>query len=311
MENGGINVLSLFDGMSCGQLALERVNVKVRNYLASEIEPNAIKVTLKNYHNTKQIGDVTKLKGKKLNKLKGKIDLLIGGSPCQDLSIIVVNHKGRKRGLKGKKSKLFYEYVRVLKEIQPKYFLLENVGSMKNSDKDIITQILGVEPIMINSNLVSAQDRERYYWTNIPGVKQPKDKGLLLKDIVQATEEVDDKYWYKDLDYTFHGNNKRPVATLNMNTTYDMMKRVYGLHQKAPTLTTVSGGHLQKKILQDGTCRRLTPLEYERLQTVPDNYTDCVADGHRYNILGNGWTIDVIAHIFKYMKRDMIKNANN
>ena len=293
-----MKVLSLFDGMSCGQIALERVGIKVDTYYASEIQPQSIQITQKNYPNTVQLGDITKLSTQDLDEL-GEIDLLIGGSPCQNLSRAVINDIKHNQGLKGEKSSLFYEYLRVLEQVKPKYFLLENVESMKSEDKDIITEALGVEPVMINSGLVSAQDRKRYYWTNIPNVTQPIDKELYLYDICES--EVADKYWYKQ-GYTFHGSDKRPVATLHMNNSYDMLKRVYGLHQKSPTLTGVRGGHHQKKVLQYGKARKLTPTEYELLQTVPRGYTEGVADVHRYNMLGDGWTVDVIAHIFKGLK---------
>lgn len=293
-----MKVLSLFDGMSCGQIALERIGIKVDTYYASEIQPQSIQITQKNYPDTKQLGDITKLSTQDLDEL-GEIDLLIGGSPCQNLSRTVINDIKHNQGLKGAKSSLFYEYLRVLEYVKPKYFLLENVESMKSEDKDIITEALGVEPVMINSGLVSAQDRKRYYWTNIPNVTQPIDKGLVLSDIVLS--KVPDKYWYKH-SVTFHGNDKRPVATLNMNVNYDMLKRVYGLHQKSPTLTGVRGGHHQKKVLQYGKARKLTPTEYELLQTVPLGYSEGVADSHRYNMLGDGWTVDVIAHIFKGLK---------
>ena len=167
-----MNVLSLFDGISCGQIALERAGIKVEKYYASEIKPSAIKCTQTNYPNTIQLGDVTKLD---LNKID-KIDLLIGGSPCQDLSIANVINRGNQDGLDGKKSSLFFEYVRILKQLKPKYFLLENVANMKNKDKELISNILGVETIKINSNLVSYQNRSRYYWTNIPNVTEPKIK---------------------------------------------------------------------------------------------------------------------------------------
>lgn len=289
-----MKVLSLFDGMSCGQIALERTGIKVDKYYASEINKSSITITQKNYPNTVQIGDITNLTKNELLEL-GEINLLIGGSPCQNLSRAVINNINHNQGLRGEKSSLFYEYIRVLKTVQPKYFLFENVESMKNEDKDIITETFGVEPIMINSSLVSAQDRKRYYWTNIPNVSQPSDKNLLLKDIVEDT--VEEKYWYKQ-DFEYHGEEKRPIATLNIKG-HDILKRVYGLNQKAPTLTACRGGNLQKKVYQYGKCRKLTPLEYERLQTVPEGYTEGVANTHRYNMLGDGWTVDVIAHIFK------------
>jgi DNA (cytosine-5)-methyltransferase 3A len=288
-------ILSLFDGMSVGQIALERAEIPIEAYYASEINKKSIEVTQANYPNTIQLGDVIQLKEKDLLDLN--IDILIGGSPCTNLTRAVINYNERNQGLEGEKSKLFYEYVRVWKIIKPKYFLLENVESMKKQDKDIITEVLGVEPIMINSALVSAQDRKRYYWTNIPNVTQPDDKGIYLKDVVLDAVDVEDKYWY-DIPFTYLGDDKRPVAMLDLFD-YDMLQRVYGLHQKSPTLTACRGGHKQKKVYQNKKCRKLTPLEYERLQTVPDNYTSCVAATHRYNMLGDGWTVDVIAHILK------------
>lgn len=290
-----MNVLSLFDGVSCGQIALERAGIKVDNYYASEIYEPAIKTTLKNYPNTQHIGNVLDVVADSLPK----IDLLIGGTPCRNLSQLVVNNPNCNQGLEGKDSKLFYEYVRLFNELKPKYFFLENVESMKDKDKDIITSIMGVEPIMIDSALVSAQERKRYYWTNIPNVTPPEDKNIYLKDIVE--QDVDEKYFYTDIPYTYNGSDKRVEATLHL-WKYEMLQRVYNLNHKAPTLTACRGGHKQKKVYQNGRCRRLTPLEYERLQTVPEGYTEGVADSHRYNMLGDGWTVDVVAHIFKGLK---------
>ena len=297
MENNGINVLSCFDGMSCGQIALERAGIKVNNYYASEIDKHAIQITQKNYPNTKQLGSVTELKGDNLPK----IDLLFGGSPCQNLSLAVINNIKHNKGLEGEKSGLFYEYLRILTETKPKYFLLENVGGMRSKDKDLISEALGVEPLKINSNLFSAQDRDRYYWTNIPVDLDIKDKGIILKDIVLNAEEVDSKFWY-DNEFTYNGDDAKVQATLHING-HDILKRVNNLNNKSATLTCCRGGNLQKKVFQNGRCRKLTPLEYERLQTVPDNYTFGVSDSQRYNMLGNGWTVDVIAHIFKNLKK--------
>ncbi|WP_222128627.1 DNA cytosine methyltransferase [Paenibacillus xylanexedens] len=292
-----INVLSLFDGMSCGQIALNRANIKYDTYYASEINKNSIKITQKNYPHTIQLGNVIDLNEEILTGLK-KPKLMIGGSPCQNLSRIVKNKSKHNQGLDGEKSKLFWEYVRVKDIVNPDYFLLENVESMSNEDKEIITETLEVEPIMIDSGLVSAQERKRYYWTNIPGVELPSDKGLVLRDIME--NDVDKKYYYSN-DFIFHGLDQRVAATLDLFN-YDMLKRVYSPHFKSPTLTAVSGGHQQKKVFDNGLCRKLTPLEYERLQTVPEGYTKGVTDGHRYTMLGNGWTVDIIAHIVSYLK---------
>ena len=290
----GINVLSLFDGMSCGQIALNKLGIKYENYFASEIDKYAIQVTQKNYSNTKQIGSVTEVKGIDLPK----IDLLFGGSPCQNLSKAVINNIKHNNGLNGEKSSLFYEYLRILTETKPKYFLLENVGGMSEDSKNLISEALEVEPIHIDSNLLSAQDRSRYYWTNIPNINQPKDKGIVLKDIVLNSCDVDLKYWYNK-EFTYNGDDKKVQATLHLKG-HDILKRVNNINDKSATLTCCRGGNLQKKVFQDGKCRKLTPLEYERLQTVPDNYTKGVSDSQRYNMLGNGWTVDVIAHIFGY-----------
>lgn len=246
-EEAGLNVLSLFDGISCGQVALERAGIKVNNYFASEIDKNAIKVTMANYPNTIQIGDVRNIDVKTLPK----IDLLIGGSPCQNLSIA-----GNGKGLEGEKSCLFYEYARILKEIKPKYFLLENV-KMKKENEEIITNIMGVKPIIINSSLVSAQNRVRLYWTNIPNIEQPKDLKILLNDIIEDGFWSDrDKAYCIDASYYKGGNLKsyfekrrrqivfdRPLQIgENDLKGYDSIKRVYSVLAKSPTLTTCGGG---------------------------------------------------------------------
>lgn len=289
-----MNVLSLCDGMSCGQIALEKIGIKVEKYYAAEIKEIGIKVTKDNYPNTIQLGDVKNLD---LSKLP-KIDLLIGGSPCQNLSITVINNLEHNQGLKGDQSILFYEYVRIFKKLKPTYFLLENVASMKDSDRDIITKTLGVEPIRINSNLVSAQDRDRYHWTNIKDIKQPNDKQIKLKYILQ--NNVDEKYFYKR-DFIFHGEDKKIIATLNVNA-HDISKRVYNPNFKCGTLTKVQGGYQEKKVLDGNRVRKLTPIEYERLQTLPDDYTKGFKDSIRYSVIGDGWTVDVISHIFKGLK---------
>jgi len=287
----------LFDGMSCGQIALERIGIKVDTYYASEINKESINITQKNYPNTVQLGDVTKLDSSKLKSL-GKINLLFGGSPCTNLSRTVINNYEHNQGLDGEHSKLFYEFVRILYEIEPEYFLLENVESMSDQDRDIISENLKVEPIMIDSALVSAQDRKRYYWTNIPNIKQPEDKNLYIEDILET--EVDEKHFYSQT-FDFHGNDKKVIATLHING-HDILRRVYNPKFKCATLTACRGGYKQKKVLLNGRVRKLTPTEYERLQTVPEGYTEGVADSHRYNMMGDGWTIDVISHIFKSIK---------
>ena len=303
-----MNILSLFDGISCGRVALERAGIKVDKYFASEIDKYAIQVTQKNYPSTIQLGDVKNvhyengiLEYENVMQDVGKIDLLIGGSPCQDLS----NYKydrGEVTGLNGEKSGLFYEYIRILKSVRPKYFLLENVATMQDKWKDLISEILGVQPIMINSNLVCAAERKRYYWTNIPDIKRPEDKHIVLKDIVLPSESVDEKYWYTKYPLTIHDGDVKVKATIHLNG-HRQAKEVYGLNHKCNTLLCDgNGGNLVKKIYQDERCRKLTPLEYERLQTLPDNYTEGISDSRRYTAIGNGWTVDVIAHILRGIK---------
>jgi len=270
----------------------------------------AIQIANKNYPGIIQLGDVLGVKAKDLPK----IDLLIGGSPCQDLSFA-----GKGKGLEGDRSSLFYQYVRLLKECKPKYFLLENVR-MKQEYQDIISDLLGVQPIKINSSLVSAQNRVRLYWTNIPNVTQPEDKGLKLKDILEIDGYVDrDKSYCLDANYFKGGNlksyfekHRRQLvfsdnglchvgdADLKANQS---TKRVYHPEGKAPTLTTMGGGHREPKVItSETTYRKLTPKECSRLQTIPDSYCNGVSNTQKYKMLGNSWTADVIAHLFKGLK---------
>jgi site-specific DNA-cytosine methylase len=280
-----MNVLSLFDGMSCGQIALERVGINVDNYYASEIDKHAIKVAQANYPNTIHLGDVTQLKSCKLPI----IDLLIGGSPCQGFS-----SSGKELNFNDPRSKLFFEFVRTLKECKPKYFILENV-KMKKEYQDIITDYLGVEPIEINSCLVSAQNRKRLYWTNIPNIKQPIDKGIMLKDIVE------DDYINSAAKRT------RPIKNENRKS---LCLEVHGIG-KSMCLVTVMMNNLLSPLpygkykdvgKNNYKYREMTPLEMERLQTVPENYTSHASKAQRCKMLGNGWTVDVICHILKGLK---------
>jgi site-specific DNA-cytosine methylase len=285
------SVLSLFDGMSCGQIALNRVGIEYDNYFASEIDKHAIKVTQANYPKTIQLGDVTKVFAKDLPK----IDLLIGGSPCQSFS----NAGGEGNGFDGK-SGLFWEYVRILNETKPKYFLLENVIMKKKEWEDIISEALGVKPIFIDSKLVSAQRRPRLYWTNIPITEMPTDNGILFKDIIdlnadkyELSDVLKSRYKQKIID----NGSKLVIGTTVIDGKIGQRDRVYGVNNKIPTLTATDYKQ-PKQVLVNGILRKVTPLEFERLQTVPDNYTNCVSDTQRYKMLGNGWTIDIIAHIF-------------
>jgi len=274
MKNG-INVLSLFDGMSCGQIALERSGIKVNEYYASEIDKYAIKVALSNYPNTVQLGSVVDLDDFVVEAILPKIDLLIGGSPCQGFSFA-----GKQLNFEDPRSKLFFEYVRLLETLRktnPEIkFLLENV-KMKKESQDIISGYLGVEPIAINSALVSAQTRKRIYWTNIAPLEIPKDRNILLKDIIS-----DDFYVDRD-------KSRCIISSIGRTT-----KREY--------FTKNQGQMVFDK--KTNLPRKVTPLECERLQTVPDNYTDSVSNCQRYKMLGNGWTIDVIAHIFSSWKQN-------
>lgn len=300
MEDG-INVLSLCDGMSCGHIALDEVGVKVNKYYASEIDKNAIKVTNDNYPDTIQIGDVTKITEDFL-KLLPKIDLVLFGSPCRSLTKTTAGRKEYNNGLKGT-SGLFYPCRDILQWIKTNnnpnvYFLVENVDSNKTKDIDEMSMLLGVRPVLIDSNLFSAQDRKRNYWTNIPLDVLPKSNSLVLKDIMD--DNVDEKYFYKE-SFTYHGNDKKVCATLHING-HDILKRVNNKNFKSPTLTACRGGNKQKKVFDNGRCRKLTPNEYRKLQTIPEWYEMNVADSHIYNMCGDGWTIEVITWIFKELK---------
>ncbi len=285
-----MKVLSLFDGISSGMVALERAKIPVEWYIAYEIEPNAIKISEKNYPKIEHKGDVTKANFTQYKEA----NLLIGGSPCQSLSIVQSQTRQHLDG----KSKLFFEFVRAKEEMQPEYFLFENVASMNEESKRAISNCLGCEPILIDSADFSAQDRSRLYWTNIPVSRNYEKSKLVLRDVLQ--DDVEEKYFY-NCSFDFHGLDKKVCATLHING-HDILKRVNNPDFKCQTLTTCGGGNTQKKVYINDRCRKLTPLEYERLQTLPDGYTDGVADSHRYTAIGNGWTVDVIAHIFKNLK---------
>jgi DNA-cytosine methyltransferase len=349
-----MNVLSLFDGMSCGQIALDQLGIEVKNYFAAEIDKYAIKVAQANYPDMIHLGDVRHVQTSGDHLIDDfecghKIDLLIGGSPCQGFSFA-----GKQLNFEDPRSKLFFEYVRLLKALKPKYFLLENVR-MKKESMDVITEMLGVEPVAINSNLVSAQNRHRLYWTNIPMDGIPEDRGIVLSDILEDGHTDRDKSHCIDANYFKGGNLKSyfekhrrqlvfsgdGLAHVGDAAEYDhyknsQIKRVYHPEGKAPTLLASAGGNSEPKILQKGrgwnkgglkatdgktptlstsswqhnnhltydeglTWRKLTPLECERLQTVPEGYTAHVSNTQRYRMLGNGWTVDVIKHIMKGM----------
>jgi len=381
-----MNVLSLFDGMSCGRLALDRAGFPVTNYFASEIDKYAIQVARANYPDTVHLGDVTQIRAEDLPP----IDLLIGGSPCQGFSFA-----GKQLNFDDERSKLFFEFVRLLKALKPKYFLLENVP-MKQIYQDVINEQLGVKPVRINSNIVSAQNRDRLYWTNIPVKSLPENKRIYLKDILQDVSEIGEEYYhsmksvayadgYEQMSFNFSEPDTKSGLIMAGQADlkgHDYNRRVYHPDGKSPTLAAASGGNLEPKILQvprgknqggikakDGkvptmsgsaweqnnfvmgrivnrrlnykgdrmdddksvpftqkvetrtdnksNClttvdkdnvvvneselrwRKLTPVECERLQTVPDNYTAHVSNTQRYRMLGNGFTVDVICHLLK------------
>jgi DNA (cytosine-5)-methyltransferase 3A len=274
-----MNVLSLFDGISCGQIALNRANISYDNYYASEIKPHAIKCTLDNYPNTIQLGDILNLKGSDLPK----IDLFIGGSPCKGISRLNKNQEG----LEHSESRLFWEYIRLLDEVKPKYYLLENTHGNKEAT-NTITETLGIKPISINSKLVSAQNRPRYYWTNIPDIKQPLDKGITTNDI---------------FDYSGVLADECRVKWLNSESGKKSIKNGYtkvNPYPKSGCLTAL--GHKkwnENYLYRDGVYRYLSQTEIEKLQTLPVGYTKILSYDEAYDCIGDGWTVDVIAHIFK------------
>ena len=364
-----MNILSLFDGISCWRVALERAGIKVDKYFASEIDKYAIQIAKKNYPDTIHLWSVTALSTSndceqsetwhQWWNWEWSIDMIIWGSPCQDLSIAKKDWKG----LQGEKSWLFFEYVRVLKEVKPKYFLLENVASMKKADKEEITRILteiypDTQCYLINSSLVSAQNRKRLYWTNIQWVEQPEDKEILLKDILE--ESVDEKYIISekhtvamresrnskklnipDIEWKsscitasyFKIPNDAPyISTIrvwHLNTWWQWDRiyspewksvslsanggwrwattGLYEVKEKSNTIRTswrwsgIDDKHNWDTVYTWSVIRKLTPIECEKLQTLPVNYTEGVSNSQRYKAIWNGWTVDVIAHIFSYI----------
>ena len=395
-----MNVLSLFDGISCARVALDRAGIEVNAYMASEIDKNAIKVSEKNYPDIIRVGSVVGL------EVEGQVDLLIGGSPCTDLSIA----KKDRKGLEGNQSSLFWEFVRIKKECNPQWFVLENVASMPKKDRDIITREMGVEPVMFNASLVSAQCRKRLFWTNIP-FDLPEDRGVLLKDILQPDGEVDERMVVKGKSYCLTASYSHQTPTENgiknsierkhrtmvkvgyvgdgeqygqggqahrvystdgktptmssgpalvyvgavekttrkgmegqehLSRAHHEGNRIYDPEGKAPTLSANGGGTAGSSALikvghiggnmqgnrvystegksttlsaeggglaggttlvkQEDRIRKLTPIECERLQGLPDNYTEGVATTNRYKCLGNAFNVDVVAHILGRIK---------
>ena len=328
-------VLSLFDGISCAYEALQRAGIEIDKYYASEIDKNAIAIAMKNHPDIIQIGDVTKID---FNDYKD-VDIVCGGACCQSWSVA-----GKQKGFNDVRGQLFLKQIEAIRTIKPKYWLFENVA-MKKDFEEMLNEMVGVKPIMINSNLVSAQNRKRLYWTNIPNVTLPEDKGIMLKDIVHEYNDpqIDlEPYkvpFDKSLQIIKEDVKKGKIGYFRQDS---QANRVYSIHGKAVTLCGEAGGGAAKMgqylfgcitpdrvhkrqngqrfndgtkfytltaqdkhgILIDGYIRKLTPIEAERLQTLPDDYTKCdgVSENARYKALGNCWTVDVIAHIFKNIK---------
>jgi site-specific DNA-cytosine methylase len=278
----GIVVLSLFDGMSCGMIALERAGIKVKKYYASEIDKYAQIVSVANYPEIIRLGDITKWKEWKIEKP----DLIIGGSPCQGFSFA-----GKRLNFDDPRSALFFVFVDILKHYKPKHFLLENVR-MKEAHKKVISDCVGCEPIEINSALVSAQNRRRLYWTNIPNVTQPADKKIFLGDIIEP----------RGINVIARIERKK-IGTLAHKNAYAHCRR---LRQKSRCIT--AGGQNLSNAGSTNIVRKKNYItipscvESERLQTVPDNYTAHVSNRQRYKMLGSGWTVTVVAHIFRGLK---------
>ena len=282
-----MKVLSLFDGISICHLALDKVGIPVEEYYASEIKPIAIKCTQDNYGDTVQIGDIRKVSYKNGvlstengNYYVGHIDLLAFGFCCQSESQAM--KKEMRIGLKDmERSGLFYEAYRIFKEVKPTYFIAENVGSMIKEDKAFVSEVLGVEPIRINSKLVSAALRDRYYWTNIPGVTQPEDKGITLQSILTS-------------GYT----DRVKARALLVSDSRPLRDKQRMMHRYRDTgFTTI----VWEEEGNDESIRYMNQTELERCQTVPDGYTKCLTRNEAANVLGDCWTVDVIAHIFSYI----------
>ncbi len=356
MYNNKINVLSLFDGISCTQIALKNLGIKVDKYYASEIDKPAIKITQKNFPNTIQLGDIKKIKGKDLPK----IILIAGGSPCQGFSFA-----GKQLAFNDPRSVLYFEFIRILKEVKPKYFLLENVR-MERKHIQVINETISkiypdscnsnlfgeIEPILINSAKLSAQNRNRLYWTNIPNIKQPNDLGIVLKDVLEYEPKeftkmsdnflkrngerncmIDDTKEkansFSAMDYVkngrqgnylacddegkpIHGAGNNGMTLVPLNIKGGAIRGRYNYKNKinqhlevrkdakSNAITTVQKDNVA--IVKNQFWRKLTVLEAERLQTIPDNYTQGVSNSQRYKQLGNGMTVKVIEHILKNME---------
>ena len=284
-----MKILSLFDGMSCGQLALKKAGIKYDKYFASEIDKYASKVATDNFPNTINLGNVKSISGVNLPE----IDLLLAGSPCQGFS-----SAGKKLGFEDDRSKLFFEFLRILKEVKPTYFLLENV-KMNKFCQDKISQELGVEPVNINSSLFSAQNRNRLYWSNIPNINRPiRDSNIGWGDIRQFNVESNFYYSQKGLAWIAQ-REKKTGKKLSIWGDNDKCQMIEASHWKSYSNQRFFG------IKDKNGLRYITPVECERAQTVPDNYTNSVSNSQRYKMLGNGWTIALVAHLLKGIKKEI------
>jgi DNA-cytosine methyltransferase len=324
-----MNVLSLFDGISCGRVALERAGIKVDNYYASEIDPHALIVSKRNWPGTVQLGDVSNVRyedgvlySDNGNFFVGDIDLILAGSPCQGFSFA-----GKQLAFDDERSKLYFEFERILEEVRPKNFLLENVR-MKQEHKDVITDRLGVQPIAINSNLVSAQNRYRLYWTNIEGVKQPEDRGIMLEDVIlnvvpEALHHSKTARDYMSAEVKggrlrwamgFHSDTELGKSSCITANTHKGVPNNVLIDRRDATCFRyecdfqgdqdsckgcVDGDNYRENGVVNSVIRKFDPVECERLQTLPDGYTAGVATTHRLKAIGNGWTVDVITHILQ------------
>jgi len=317
-----MKVLSLCDGMSCGHIALDKAGIEVTQYFAAEIKEIGIQVTKHNYPNTIHIGDVNKISFKDgiLYTEKGEfnvghIDLVMFGSPCQTFSIAIPTNQ--RVGLENlEKSGLFYQCNRILQETNPTFFLMENVESMKNSDRDAISSMIGVEPIMIDGQLVGPALRKRYFWTNIPNVEQPNDSHILLQDILE--DGYTDRKKARCLAVIDSRPNTTPIkmfhryystefTTLIFKSKehYETCKQYYDSHYKGIPAKFIT----DPPALFDGV-RYMNQTELERCQRVPEGYTRCLTRNDAADVLGDGWNVDVIAHIFTYLPDEYKKRKN-
>ena len=292
----GLRVLSLCGGVETGLYALQQLGIPVKEYHTYEILPEAIAVSQYHFPFVVHHGDLYEAD---FEQFKG-FDLLLCGSCCQSLSRIRIEDEQVNNGLKGKSS-IFFKAIECLKAIQPKYFMFENVIPSREEDLNTMTECIGVDPLLIDSAIFGAQSRERYYWTNIPLGELPEESPLVLKDVME--NNVNEKYFYKK-DFEIIDMNKRVCAELKVNT-MEMLRRIYNPDFKCCTLTCINGGYHEKKVMDHGKPRKLTPIEYERLQGLPDNFTKVKVNGRylpyskRCSLMGNGWTEPVIEWILK------------